>query len=647
MYRTVFENTGTATAIVEEDYTLSLVNSMFERMTGFSKKEVEWKMQFVDFVSGEDLERMKAYHRLRRIDPTKAPSRYAFRFQGREGLLKNILITVAIIPGTKKSVASLLDITEQKRNEEALLESQRLLVKSQQFAGLGSWKLDHRLEQLVWSDEAYRIFGIAPQEFEGTYEAFLAMVHSEDRSKVDAAYRLSLAQHDCFYDLEHRIVRRDTGEIRYVHEKGEHTRDAEGKVLLSEGMVQDITEWKRAEERLHESKKEAEAANKTKSEFLANMSHEIRTPLNGIMGMLQLLQSTSLDASQYEYVTMAMKASRRLTKLLSDILDLSKVEAKTIQMREEAFHFSEIMQSIDEIFVQASRNTQIALNIHWEESIPETIIGDSTRLTQILFNLVGNATKFTHEGDIDIHASLLPGTHADRFRILFTVQDTGPGIPDNKLEQAFGMFTQASDMEDPHARKHEGAGLGLPLVKRLVHLMSGSASIDSRENQGTTVYVSLPFKAAPAQAQGALLDQAGHATDGSQNIRVLLADDDATTRLYLERLLGQWGLTVHAVENGVQALFELTHQEFDCILMDVQMPDLDGMTATERIRSSKARFQDIPIIALTAHAMSGDMERLLQAGMDDYISKPVDGNKLFEALKRNISGWGRELKGKR
>jgi PAS domain S-box-containing protein len=489
----------------------------------------------------------------------------------------------------------------------------------------------------VWSDEVYRIFGLPLQQFSANYEAFLELVHPEDRAKVHDFFRSSVATDKESQGIEHRIIRWDTGEVRHVHEKCEHMKNEPGRLVRSIGMVHDVTEWRSAQNKLQQAKRQAESANKAKSEFLANMSHEIRTPLNGIMGMLQVLQMTRLDEEQKEYVTMATKASKRLSRLLSDILDLSKIEADKMELSEEEFLLSEVMESIEDIFSHAAQENGNTLTVHIEDRIPLSLLGDSTRLTQILFNLVGNAVKFTQKGTVDVQVFALSASSPDTCRILFRVEDSGVGIPDNRFHEIFEAFSQVSTFNNPHTRQYEGAGLGLPLVKRIVDLMGGNMAMTSEEEKGTTVYVSLEFQL-PESRQWSLQIHESDEDEEIQPLKVLVVDDDEVTRLHMRRLLEKQKLTVRTAENGERALAELVKDEFDCLLMDVQMPVLDGVEATKRIRASRTGFQGVPIIALTAYAMPGDRETFLQAGMDDSIPKPIEGRKLIKVLKRNIAG---------
>ncbi|MFP4049251.1 MAG: ATP-binding protein, partial [Desulfovermiculus sp.] len=239
------------------------------------------------------------------------------------------------------------------------------------------------------------------------------------------------------------------------------------------------------------------------------------------------------------------------------------------------------------------------------------MIGDQVRLTQILFNLVGNAVKYTQQGEVSVQVSLIDGRDAGQCRLLFIVSDTGQGIPEDKLEQVFESFQQANEAENPYARRFEGAGLGLPLVKKLLGLMGGNACLLSQAGQGSTVYVSLPFKIPEALQQESREVQKEGRFPRAKARQILVVDDERTIQFYITRVLEKHGCRVTVAENGEQALEELTGNDYDCVLMDVQMPVMDGVEATQRIRASHFEFKDVPIIALTAYAMSGDREKFL------------------------------------
>ncbi|MDR3042710.1 MAG: PAS domain S-box protein [Desulfovibrio sp.] len=503
-------------------------------------------------------------------------------------------------------------------------------------------------------------------------------------------------------------------------------------------MAVDITDRKEAEAALLREKGAAEAANLAKSEFLANMSHEIRTPLNGALGMLQLLQTTTLDEEQQDYLTSAITSTRRLTQLLSDVLDLSRVEAGRLALRAAPFALEGVAASIRDIFLLPAREKELELDIRLDPRLPARLVGDEARLRQIAFNLVGNAIKFTDTGSVTVEltplglpptprpagnaaegatggtAEALPTAKPAHLHLLLEVRDTGIGIPESHLERIFEPFSQ---LDGSHVRRHGGAGLGLSIVRRLVALMGGELSLESTPGTGTTIFISLPFgtlwdaadadrtpapgpdaagvnetkgtngtnesnrsgksgtaagrdnaggndggMAMPARhadvsalprgipqpgkgrsmAQGAAARQADPAPAGAPRpehqagLHVLLVEDDAVNQLAVRRMLEKSGMTVTLATDGQQALDALHHGTFDCVVMDVQMPVMDGLTATRAIRTDPALAARaaIPVVAMTAHAMVGDRESFLDAGMDDYVSKPVEMSVLRQAILR-------------
>lgn len=406
-------------------------------------------------------------------------------------------------------------------------------------------------------------------------------------------------------------------------------------VAVIENLRSYLRQRQKMEKEILSAKKAAEAASVAKGEFLANMSHEIRTPLNGIIGMVDLLRDTQLTQRQSEFLEVLKESTNSLSALLGDILDFSKIDAGKLSLESQPFSFRECLETAVKLSRYRAENKNLSLEVRIGETIPDVLMGDSSRFRQIISNLVSNAVKFTSQGGIAVEA-FLEIADQETVQIRTTVSDTGIGIPRHKLATIFDPFTQS---DSTITRRYGGSGLGLAIVNQLVRMMGGRIWVESEEGHGSRFHVTIPFAAPPPGT--ALLQVPTTMPRGnfSKKLRVLLAEDTPVNQVVTVTILEKRGHEVSVAENGQEVLDLLRQRDFDMILMDVQMPVMDGLEATRQIRKQETGSnRRIPIIAMTAHALAGDRQAALDAGMDHYLTKPIDRQKLMETLSAYEKG---------
>ena len=380
---------------------------------------------------------------------------------------------------------------------------------------------------------------------------------------------------------------------------------------------------------LNASEKKSKDLANMQEQFLANMSHEIRTPMNSILGFTNLLKRTQLNPMQREYIQNIHSSGENLLTLVNDILDLSKIESGMMQLEETRFSLRSMISSVGAMFIEKIKERDLKFDVYIDKEVPDILSGDAVRLTQILVNLISNAVKFTDKGGISIHVQLLSALE-NNVRIRICVKDTGIGIPHEKQAAVFERFQQA---EAATTRRFGGTGLGLSIVRQLVDLLGGEITLKSDVGEGTEFRVELPYKL-PDLAQmysEALAEQEEQVP--LQKIKVLIAEDNLMNQQLIKHLMKSWSLDHNIVSTGAEAIETLKKNDYSIVLMDIQMPEMDGYTATSVIRNELK--SDVPIIAMTAHAMIGEKEKCLQLGMNDYVSKPIKETVLYNIIARH------------
>ena len=546
-----------------------------------------------------------------------------------------------------RMVGVLLDITERKRAELELHRARSLLDEGQRIAHLGSWEFVVATQETIWSDEEKRIFGLAPHQPSPNYEEMLRRhIHPADAAELDRISRNAI-QHGKTFESENRIVWPD-GTVRFVHNRAQPYFDENGKLMRFMGVTLDITERRVMEEQLRQWNTELErkvaertaelvAANSAKSEFLASMSHEIRTPMNGVLGMTGLLLDTELTLEQRRFAETIRASGEAMLTLINDILDISRIEAGKLRLETLDFDLRSLLDEFAAPLAATARAKGLEFTWSAAPEVPARVCGDAGRLRQILGNLVGNAIKFTDRGLISVQVSLSAETDDDAL-VRFTVRDTGIGIPAEKQGRLFERFSQ---VDNSSTRRFGGTGLGLAIAKELTELMGGEIGMTSQAGVGSEFWCTVrlrrmtrkfPVNKAAADAGRPIRPELPKLR--RTRARVLVAEDNVVNQEVALGILRKLGFQAEAVADGLEAIESLTTLPYDLVLMDMQMPEMDGLEATRVIRDPNSAVLNhlIPVIAMTANAMPGDREICLAAGMNDYVSKPVSPQTLIEAL---------------
>lgn len=530
-------------------------------------------------------------------------------------------IVVMIITGYSDSIEKLV---HQKTKD--LKESKRRFQLAVEGANDGIWDWENiQKDEQYWSPQFFKLLGYDDYEIAPTYTNFLSLIHPNDVDMFKRAIEEHFNHNKPFY-LEYQLRKKD-GEYKWFQTKGSLTEDIDTGMIRMTGAISDISDRKNYEKKLKEAKEEAESATKMKSEFLATMSHELRTPMNGIIGITELTLDTSLTDQQRNYLKDVLRSAEHLLEILNDILDFSKMEAGQIELESIPFDLKQAVQEVVALNSLRANKKGLKLLVNVEEGFNEFLIGDPMRVRQVLHNLVGNAIKFTETGEVTITVANQPNftPQMGKAMVMISVKDTGIGLTKEQRRKIFNKFVQ---VDSSTTRKYGGTGLGLSICKMFANLFGGEISVDSEPGKGSTfsftMLLDIPNSESVKKIKAEEKVNLEHGVEGP--IRVVLAEDNRINAGFAKEMLEKLRCEVKVVKNGLEAVELLKlDRNFNLVFMDCQMPIMDGFEATSKIveHEKENNEKHIPIIALTANAMKGDRERCIEAGMDDYLPKPV------------------------
>jgi PAS domain S-box-containing protein len=648
-YRTVVEDQTELICRFRQDGTMTFVNEIYARFFGQNSAEIvgtQWQPK----VYPDDIPHVES--QLRCLAPEHPVVVIENRVYSAEGDLRWMqFVNRAFFDGDGRllEIQSVgRDIMERKQVEIALARSEAQLKEAQRIAHVGSWEHDLLTNTIAWSDEMSRVFGFSPDHSQPTYEFWLSTLHPEDRSSTDQSYKAALTKREPF-KITHRILMAD-GEVKHVHIRGEFFFAADGHPVRAAGTAQDISERKHAEIRLEEyqlhleqmvedrttalsiAKEAADAANRAKSAFLANISHELRTPMNGIMGMTNLAQRNTADRTLQGFFRKIQQSSQDLLGLIDRILKLTWLESGQFSLSTQNLRLGDILDKIIAFRKPRAREKGLSLLDDIDPRLARMPLrGDATHVGQLLGILVCNAIKFTVQGSVTVRAFLAEENEADVV-VRFEVLDTGIGISAENQKYVFTAFEQA---DSSLTRRYSGTGLGLAIGKRLALAMGGEIGVTSQLGLGSLFWCTVRLSRGEE-----VVENLPMITDDSaekeliarfSGCQILLVEDEAINQEVTKTLMEYAGLSVDVANDGEEAVEKSRGFDYDLIVMDLRMPKLDGVKASELIRLLPGRSQT-PILALTASVFSKDSERCFNAGMNGFIAKPVNPEMLYSTL---------------
>ncbi len=630
----MIENIGDIIAIVGTDGMNKYQSPNVEKWFGWKPEELlgnSW-----DKIHPEDVEMIQ--QEFAKVLESEDTLKVEYRFKCKDGTYKPIELTATNFSNDPIIDGILLnyhDISERKLSEIALTEakekaekSEAKLIEAQQTASLGHWEMDIVNDKLTWSDEIYNIFGVSKEDFEVSGENFYKAIHPDDLQKYLRTRDEKFSRTEDL-DITHRIIR-PNGEVRYVRGIARLSYDENNNPKNAFGTVQDITQIKQYEYELLNAKEKAEESDRLKSAFLANMSHEIRTPMNGILGFTNLLHNPNLTGEELQkFVDIIQKSGDRMLITVNDIIDISRIESGLVELSVSKMNINEQLKYLHAFFKpEASKK---GIELVFKNNIPEQqniCITDLEKFNSIITNLIKNAIKFTNNGTIELGYSIKEENGSQKLE--FYVVDTGIGIPKDRQKAIFDRFVQA-DIEDKQA--NQGSGLGLAISKAYAEMLGGEIWVDSEVGKGSTFYFTIDYNSESEPKSIKKNDgQIIKDENISDKLNILVVEDDETSQDLISILIEKFAKKIINVSSGLEAVEACRNNaDIDLILMDIQLPNMNGYEATRKIRQFN---EDVVIIAQTAYALTGDKEKAISMGCNDYISKPLNKLELYELIKK-------------
>jgi len=526
------------------------------------------------------------------------------------------------------------DITERKQAEEALRANEERFDLAMRGANEGLWDWNLERNEVYYSPRWKQILGYGEQELSSRPDEFFERLHPDDlppiREKVTAYLERKRPQYEVTVRLQHK-----NGHYVWILSRGIAVWNEQGKPLRMVGTHMDLTAQKQTEEALSQAKEAAEVANRAKTAFLANMSHELRTPLNAVLGYAQLFKrDKTLNAQQQENIAVIQRSGEYLLTLISDVLDVSKIEANRMELFPADFNFKHFINEINDLFLMRSKQKGIDFHYQSLTQLPSVIQADETRLRQVLINLLSNAVKFTKQGEVifKVGSTQASISNFPNWKIRFQVEDTGIGIASDELSKIFQPFQQVGEQN----YQRQGTGLGLAISQKLVEMMGGQLHVESTLGEGSTFWMELDLHEVSSKGQAEAIDKPVMIGLSGPSPKILVVDDQRENRYILTHLLTPLGFEVVEACDGQEAVEIATQIQPDAILMDLVMPNMDGFEATRQIRKIP-QVQNVVIIAISATVFELDQQKSLKAGCDDFIAKPFQTEQLLEKLTHYLN----------